>query len=77
MPARPIGSRIFGQMFGTSEMVRMFSDEAMVQRYLDVEAALARAQAKLGLIPNTAARAITESRPGFASTSLVEITPVM
>jgi 3-carboxy-cis,cis-muconate cycloisomerase len=61
VPARPIGSRIFGQMFGTDEMVHIFSDEAIVQRYLDVEAALARAQAKLGLVPDTAARAITDS----------------
>jgi 3-carboxy-cis,cis-muconate cycloisomerase len=59
VPARPIGSRIFGQMFGPDEMVQLFADEAMVQRYLDVEAALARAQAKLGLVPDTAARAIT------------------
>ncbi len=59
MPARPIGSRIFGQMFGTDEMRRLFDDAAMVQRYLDVEAALARAQAGLGLIPEAAARAIT------------------
>lgn len=60
MPARPIGSRIFGRMFGSDEMVGVFSDEAIVQRYLDVEAALARAQAKLGLIPDAAARAITD-----------------
>ncbi|MDF1748949.1 MAG: adenylosuccinate lyase family protein [Alphaproteobacteria bacterium] len=44
-------SRLFGDMFGTAEMRGLYSDEALVQRYLDVEVALARAQAGLGIIP--------------------------
>ena len=40
-------------------MRAVFADEARLQRMLDVEAALARAQAKLGLIPAEAAREIT------------------
>ena len=40
-------------------MLAVFSDEARLQRMLDVEAALARAQAKLDLIPAAAAREIT------------------
>jgi len=54
-----IGSKIFGEMFASDEMRALFSDEYIVQRYLDVEAALARAQAKIGIIPNEAAAAIT------------------
>jgi len=54
-----IGSKIFGDMFGAEDMRRLFTDEYIVQRYLDVEAALARAQAKLGIIPEAAAAAIT------------------
>jgi 3-carboxy-cis,cis-muconate cycloisomerase len=46
-------------MFGTTAKQALFSDEATVQRYLDVEAALARAQAGIGLIPVEAANAIT------------------
>jgi 3-carboxy-cis,cis-muconate cycloisomerase len=45
-------------MFSTPEMLALFSDAALVQRYLDVEVALARAQAGLGLIPERAAAAI-------------------
>ena len=53
MPAT--GSEIFGDIFGTAAMRRIFSDEARVQYYLDIEAALARVQARLGIIPTDAA----------------------
>ncbi len=59
MPSLVIGSRIFGDMFGTQEMRTLFGDTAMVQRYLDVEAALARGQAKIGIVPPEAADTIT------------------
>ena len=52
-------SEMFRDLFGTEEMRAIFSDAALVQRYLDVEAALARVQARLGLIPEAAAEAIT------------------
>lgn len=58
MPAFVIGSELFGEMFGSKDMRALFSDRAMVQRYLDVEVALARAQAGLGIIPQAAAEAI-------------------
>ncbi|HUF88232.1 MAG TPA: adenylosuccinate lyase family protein [Thermohalobaculum sp.] len=58
MPALPIRSRLWGEMFGTAAMQAVFADEATVQRYLDIEAALAQAQAKLGIIPAEAADAI-------------------
>ena len=38
----------------------LFSDSLRLQRYLDVEAALAQAQANLGIIPQEAARRIAE-----------------
>ncbi|MEP7304056.1 MAG: 3-carboxy-cis,cis-muconate cycloisomerase [Acidobacteriota bacterium] len=53
MPAT--GSEMFGDIFGTAAMRRIFSDEARVQYYLDIEAALARVQARLGIIPTDAA----------------------
>lgn len=59
MPSIVVSSSVFGEMFGTDRMRSLFTDRALVQRYLDVEAALARAQAKLGLIPARAAEAIT------------------
>ncbi len=58
MPAIVVKSEIFGEMYGTDAMREIFSDRALLQRYLDVEVALARAQAGLGLIPPEAADAI-------------------
>ncbi len=51
-------SVLFRDMFGTAEMRAVFSDEALVGRYLEVEAALARAQARCGVVPKEAATAI-------------------
>jgi 3-carboxy-cis,cis-muconate cycloisomerase len=51
-------SALFRDMFGTAEMRDIFSDEALVGRYLEAEAALARAQARLGVVPKEAAEAI-------------------
>ena len=59
MPSIVIDSALWGNMFGTSAMRALFTDQAMVQRYLDVEAALARAQAGIGIVPAEAAKAIT------------------
>jgi 3-carboxy-cis,cis-muconate cycloisomerase len=51
-------SALFRDMFGTPEMRDVFSDEALVGRYLEAEAALARAQARVGVVPKDAAVAI-------------------
>ncbi|HYU45226.1 MAG TPA: 3-carboxy-cis,cis-muconate cycloisomerase, partial [Terriglobales bacterium] len=45
-------------LFGSAAMVEVFSDAARLQHMLDFEAALARAEARCGIIPATAARAI-------------------
>ncbi len=54
MPATAIDSAVFRDIFSTDAMRRIFSDESRVQKYLDFEAALARAQARLGIIPQQA-----------------------
>ena len=59
MSVSPIDSSVYGGLFTTPAMRAVFSDQGRLQRMLDVEAALARAQAKLGLIPAEAAREIT------------------
>jgi 3-carboxy-cis,cis-muconate cycloisomerase len=59
MSVSPIDSSVYGGLFTTPAMRAVFSDEARLQRMLDVEAALARAQAQLGLIPAAAAAEIT------------------
>jgi len=55
MPTTLIDSAVFRDIFSTAEMRTVFSDEQRVQFYLDIEAALARAQARLGIIPQEAA----------------------
>ena len=58
MPASATDSLIFRDIFGTAAMRGIFSDEARLQHYLDIEAALARVQARLGIIPQEAAEEI-------------------
>jgi 3-carboxy-cis,cis-muconate cycloisomerase len=45
-------------LFGAKEIDQIFADTARVQRMLDFEAALARAEAKVGVIPRSAAAPI-------------------
>ena len=54
MSATAIDSAIFSDIFSTPNMRAIFSDAARVQYYLDIEAALARVQARLGIIPQAA-----------------------
>ena len=58
MPATAIDSMVFRNIFSTEAMRRVFSDENRVRKYLDFEAALARAEARLGIIPAEAAAEI-------------------
>ncbi len=55
MPVHPIDYR-----YGSEDMRRIWDEENKLQRLLDVEAALARAHAKLGNIPEESARVISE-----------------
>src|SRR5687768_2498631 len=55
MSSYVIDSELFRDQFGTSQMREIFSDAQTVQRWLDVEAALARVQARMGIIPQAAA----------------------
>jgi 3-carboxy-cis,cis-muconate cycloisomerase len=58
MPSTLIDSTILGNLVGTEAMRALFSDDNRTQRYLDVEAALARVQGQLGVIPKPAAAEI-------------------
>src|SRR5579875_3819745 len=58
MSAGVIDSAVFRDIFTTDAMRQVFSDRARVQKYLDFEAALARVQARLGVIPAEAAAEI-------------------
>ena len=61
MPASLIDSPIFGNLFGTQAMREVWSDENRTRKYLDIEAALARVQARLGIIPQNAAEEIVRN----------------
>lgn len=61
MASTVFDSLLFRDMFGTEAMRAIFTDEALVGRYLEAEAALARAQATLGTIPAEAGAAIDEA----------------
>jgi len=56
-----LSSTLFGDMFGTAAMRGAFGEIAFITRCAEVEAALARAQARLGIVPSEAAAAISAS----------------
>src|SRR5712672_4642717 len=58
MPATTLDSMIFRDIFTTAEMRQVFCDENRTACYLEIEAALARVQGRLGIIPQEAAREI-------------------
>ena len=61
MPTNPADGPILGVLYGSDAMRAVFDETAYFQRMLDVEAALARVQARLGIIPAEAAEAITQA----------------
>ncbi|AZB66412.1 3-carboxy-cis,cis-muconate cycloisomerase, partial (plasmid) [Cereibacter sphaeroides] len=60
-PARvsAIDSPIWGRSFADDEMRALFDGEAYIARCIETEVALARAQARLGIIPAAAAEGIS------------------
>ena len=59
MPINPADSPVLGTLYGADDMRAIFDERAWFQRMLDVEAALARVQSRLGIIPAEAGAAIT------------------
>ena len=56
--AHPADSAVFGHLWTTPEVSALFSDDGRTQAWLGILAALADAQAEVGLIPPAAAAAI-------------------
>lgn len=69
MGSSAIDSMIHGALFSTDEMREIFSDRSWVQKWLDTEAALAKAQGELGVIPKEKADVINE----YAKADLLDI----
>ncbi|HEB50713.1 MAG TPA: adenylosuccinate lyase family protein [Desulfobulbus sp.] len=58
MASHPLDFAINPHVYGTPELTALFDEQAVMQRWLDVEAALATAQGELGIIPAEAAAEI-------------------
>ncbi len=58
MAVSPVDSPVLGTLYGSDAMRAVFDERAYFQRMLDMEAALARVEADLGIIPREAAEAI-------------------
>ncbi|MDX8047260.1 adenylosuccinate lyase [Gracilibacillus sp. S3-1-1] len=61
MTSHVIDMAMLKNVFGTPEMRDVWSETNRIQKHLDVEAALALAEAELGLIPEKAAQVIAEN----------------
>jgi 3-carboxy-cis,cis-muconate cycloisomerase len=59
-----LDSVLFRDAFGTPRMREVFSDRALIGRYVEVEIALAKAEAKCGVIPVEAADIIAKQANG-------------
>ncbi len=69
MASTAIDSVIHGCMFSTDEMREIWSDKSWAQKWLDTEAALAKAQGELGVIPKDKADTICK----YADASLLDL----
>ncbi|MFI5007800.1 MAG: hypothetical protein ACHQKZ_10190 [Solirubrobacterales bacterium] len=58
MSASAFDSFYLKDRYGSPAMRAIWDDRSMIQRWLDVEAALAVVEAELGIIPKSAAREI-------------------
>jgi adenylosuccinate lyase len=70
MPTHVTDSLIFRDFYSTDAMRAIFDDRHLVQCWLDTEAALARAQAKLQIVPESAAEEITQRAKAELTTRL-------
>ena len=59
MPAHVLDSLYFRDLYGSAVMRDIFDDHTLLQKWLDYEAALARAEAQVGVIPASAALEIS------------------
>jgi adenylosuccinate lyase len=59
MAGHPIDYYVYSGSWGTDEGRKIFSEEQMIDRWLKIEAALAEAEAEMGIIPEWAAKEIS------------------
>lgn len=61
MSSTILTSNLFKDAFGSGEVRQLFEDDELIARYIQVEVALANAQASLGIVPQHAADTIARS----------------
>src|SRR4051794_4853078 len=61
MGTRLSSSRLYAHLWGTPELAAVFDERPMLQSWLDILVALAKAQAELGIVPASAAATIADS----------------
>lgn len=61
MASNMLDSVLFRDSFGTAEMRAVFDDKELIRKYVEVEIALAKAEAKCGVIPQEAAEEIART----------------
>src|SRR5258708_36268655 len=59
MPSQVIDSIFFRDLYGSVTMRAVFDDMTLLQKWLDFEAALAPAEAQVGIVPADPAQEIT------------------
>ena len=60
MASTVLDSILFRDSFGTPQMRAVFDDRELIRKYVQVEVALATAEARCGVIPEAAAKDIAE-----------------
>ena len=60
MASNVLDSILFRDAFGTPQMRAVFDDRELIRKYVQVEVALAKAEARCGVIPEAAAKDIAE-----------------
>ena len=65
MAVSPFDSKLFATLFSDPDMAALFSDEAAIAAMLQVEVALAKVQARSGVIPQSAYHQIADGLAGF------------
>lgn len=58
-------SKIVRNFYGTEEIRQLFSDDSRIRHFVKIEVALAKAEARLGIIPQDAYEAIAARAPHF------------
>ncbi len=75
MPVSVFDMQSLQHLWCTDEVRAIFGEENRVQKWLDVEAALASAQADMGIIPRDAA-ARSPTRPGSGISTSAGCPPI-